>query len=330
VKSFCTASSSLIAILFGLFATVNAQQHPKTARIGYLEDNRPGGSSELLNAFRERMSQLGWTEGENLLIEYRFGDGKGSKQLSQLATELASLKLDVIIVTATTSALAIKKATRTIPVVMASVGDPVRLGIVASLARPGGNITGAASLTPQLSGKRLELLREAVPRATRIGVLKGNTGQGGATQFNEMKIAAVPLGLQLEQLGVANDQAALENSFQIAARERVHGLITTSGPVIFGARKQIVALAQKYRLPGMYPQKEFAEEGGLLFYGVDRRELYRKAAWYVDKILNGAKPGDLPVEQPTKFEFIINLKAAKQIGWTIPPHVLARADRVIK
>jgi putative ABC transport system substrate-binding protein len=318
-------------MLYALFFTVEAQQPDRSARIGYLDDGTAAGNAELIDAFRQQMSQLGWVEGKNLNIEYRFGEGKGLNRLAELAADLVRLNLDVIVVNATSATLAAKKATSTIPIVMSSVGDPVGEGIVASLARPGGNITGLASLTGELGGKRLEVLKEAIPRATLVGVLMGSRkGPGGQLQVKAMRTAALALGLRLEEFGVTGGPEESEKAFQTLVHQRFHALITTSGPAIFAARKRIVMLAGKYRLPGVYPQKEFVEEGGLIFYGVDRPGQYRHAAVYVDKILKGAKPADLPVEQPTKFELIINLKTAKQIGVTIPPNVLARADRVIK
>jgi putative tryptophan/tyrosine transport system substrate-binding protein len=321
----------LSSILLLTISLAEAEQQGSSARIGYLDDGTAFGNVELLDAFRHQMSQLGWVEGKNLTIEYRFGEGKGLNRLAELSGDLVRLKLDVIVVSATSSALAAKKTTDTIPIVMSSVGDPVRQGLVDSLARPGRNITGVAGLTPELGGKRLEILKDVMPKSTLVGVLRGDRkGRGGQTQVEEMRAAASVIGLRLEELGVASDPKSLENAFLNAVRERVDAIITTSGPIIFGARKQIVMLAGKHRLPGIYPQKEFAEEGGLMFYGTDRRDIYRRSAFYVDKILKGAKPADLPVEQPTKFEFVINLKTAKQIGLMIPPTVLARADKVIK
>jgi ABC-type uncharacterized transport system substrate-binding protein len=305
-----------------------AQQSAKIPRVGYLDDSTASGSAELLEVFRKQMTQLGWVEGKNLTIEYRFGEGKGPDRLAELAPELVRLKVDVIVVSGTSAALAAKKATSTIPIVMATISDPVGQGIITSLARPGGNITGSAG--PGLHGKRFEILTEVVPGSTRVGLLTGGTGRGAQMQVKEMRAAALPLGLRLVEIGVASDSETLVNAFQMAVRERVNALITTSGPLIFGQRKSIVVLAANYRLPAMYPQKEFVEDGGLLFYGHDRRDNYRRAAIYADKILKGAKPADLPVEAAMKFELVINLKTAKQIGLTIPPNVLARADRVIR
>jgi putative ABC transport system substrate-binding protein len=320
-----------IVVTFTMCAAVaHAEQQGRAIRNGYLDDSTAAGSAELLEAFRKQMTQLSWVEGKNLTIEYRFGEGKGPDRLAELAAELVRLKLDVIVIQATSSALAAKKATSTIPIVMASVGDPVAQGLVASLARPGGNITGLASLADDLAGKKIEILKEVIPKSTRVGVITGGGGRGAQLQLKAMRAAAVALGIRLVEIGVASDPEKLVNAFQTAVRERVNAIITTTGPVIFGQRKSIIVLAANYRLPAMYPQKEFVEDGGLMSYGVDRRDNYRRAAIYADKILKGAKPADLPVEQPTTFEFFANLKAAKQIGLTIPPNVLARADRVIR
>jgi ABC-type uncharacterized transport system substrate-binding protein len=321
----------LLTVLLLASAHLGEAQHPKKAtRIGYLDDSTTAGSAELLEAFRKQTTQLGWVEGKNLIIEYRFGEGKGPDRLAEVAPELVRLKVEVIVVSGTSAVLAAKKATSTIPIVMATVSDPVGEGIITSLARPGGNITGFVGQGPGLAGKRFEILKEVVPGSTRVGFLTGGTGRGAQLQVKDMRAAALPLGLRLVEIGVATDTETLVNAFQMAVRERVNALITTSGPVIFGQRKSIVVLAANYRLPGMYPYKEVVEDGGLTSYGVDRRDNYRRAAIYADQILKGTKPADLPVQHPTKFELVINLKTAKQIGLTIPPNVLARADRVIK
>jgi putative tryptophan/tyrosine transport system substrate-binding protein len=323
---------TLCAMLFAFCVSASAQQPGKTARIGYLENGTPAGSAELLDAFRKQMTQLGWVEGKNLIIEYRFGEGKGPDRVAELAVELVRLKFDLIVVTDTSAALAAKRATGTTPIVMTSVGDPVARGLIASLARPGGNITGLASFADELAGKRIEILKEVLPKSTRIGVItqRGGGGRGGELQLKAMKEAGSGLGLKLVKIGAASDPEKLVNVFQVAVRERVNAIITTSGAVIFGQRKSIIVLAANYKLPAIYPQREFVEDGGLMSYGIDRRDNYRRAAIYVDKILRGAKPADMPVERPTKFEFLVNMKTAKQIGLTIPPNVLARADKVVK
>jgi putative tryptophan/tyrosine transport system substrate-binding protein len=319
-----------ISLLVTTAPLVVAQQAAKAVRIGYLDDGSAAGSAEVLEAFRKQMTQLNWIEGKNLTIEYRYAEGKGPDRRAELAIELVRLKPDVVVVDIVSSALAAKKATSTIPIVMVSVGDPVGRGLITSLARPGGNITGLAGFPEELAGKRVEILKEVLPKSTRIGVITGGVGLGAELQVKTMKEVGSALGLKLEVVGEASDAEKLVKAFQTAARERVNAIVTTSGTVTFGQRKSIIVLAANYKLPAIYPWREFVEDGGLMSYGTDRRDNYRRAAFYVDKILKGAKPADLPVEQPKKFEFIINLKAAKQIGLTIPPNVLARADKVIK
>ena len=311
-------------------APAMAQQSEKAARIGYLDSSTAAGSAEVLDAFRKQMTQLNWIEGKNLTIEYRYAEGKGPDRVAELAVELVRLKPDLIVVNTTNVALAAKRATSTIPIVMASSVDPVGLGLITSLAQPAGNITGLAGFAEELAGKRVEILREVLPKSTRIGVITGTGGRGGEVQVKIMQEAASALGLKLVEIGSASDSEKLVKAFQAAVRERVNAIIPTTGPVIFGQRKSIIVLAANYKLPAIYPQKEFVEDGGLMSYGVDPRDLYRRTAIYVDKILKGAKPADIPVERPTKFEFCVNMKMAKQIGLTMPPQVLARADKVIR
>jgi len=318
------------ALLLALGSPVEAQQPAKTVQIGYLDNGTAAGSAELLDAFRKQMTQLNWIEGKNLTIEYRYGEGKGPDRDAVLAVELAQLKLDVIVVNSTSPALAAKRATSSIPIVTAGTVDPVATGLIVSSARPGGNITGLAGFADELAGKRVEILKEVLPKSTRIGVIIGTGGRGGELQVKVMKEAASALGLKLVEIGSASDAEKLLSAFQVAVRERVNAIITISGPIILAQRKSIIVLAANYKLPAIYAQKEFVEDGGLMSYGTDRRDQYRRAAFYVDKILKGAKPADLPVERPTKFEFYANLKTAKQIGLTIPPNVLARADKVIR
>src|SRR5262249_22983546 len=305
-------------------------QSRNTARIGYLDSSTAAGSAEFLEAFRKQMTQLNWIEGKNLTIAYRYAEGKGATRLAEQAAELAGLKVDVIVASASSTALAAKKATSTIPIVMASSVDPVAQGLVVSLARPGGNITGLAGFNDDLAGKRLEILKEVLPKSTRIGVISGTGGRGGEPQLKVMKEGCSVLGLKLVEIGSGSDGEKLLNAFRVAVREGVDGIITISAPVIFAQRQSIIVLAANHKLPAIYPHKEFVEDGGLMSYGEDRRDLYRRAAIYVDKILNGAKPAEMPVERPTKFELFANLKTAKQIGLTIPANLLARADRVIK
>jgi len=320
----------MCALLLVFSNPAAAQQPGKATRIGYLDSTTAAGSAELLDDFRKRMTQFNWVEGKNLVIEYRYAEGKLDR-LSELAVEVVALKVDLILVTTVAAALAAKRATTTIPIVMLGNVDPVAAGLVATLGRPGGNVTGLATFSVELAGKRLEILKEVLPKSTRIGVISGGAGgRGGALQMNAMKEVATALGLKLVEIGSSADHETLLKAFQVAVRERVNGIITTSGPVIFAQRNSIILLAANHKLPAVYPDKEFAEDGGLMSYGTDRRDYYRRAAEYVDKILRGAKPADLPVERPIKFEFFANLKAAKQIGLTIPPNVLVRADKVIK
>ena len=284
----------------------------------------------LVKAFLQELSKLGWIEGKNFTIEYRFAEGK-RERLPELAADLVRLKVDLIVVTAGTSALAAKKATTTIPIVMTSGSDPVAAGLIASLARPGGNVTGLSGLASELNTKRLEILKDAVPKLARVGLLRPpGDSITQDLQLKELRAAAVALKLKLEEIETEPDAKGLESAFQIAKQKQVKAIMTTATRTFFAERKRIVELAVKYRLPAIYDQKEFVDEGGLMSYGVDTADLLRRAAVFVDKILKGAKPADLPVQQATKFEFIINLKAAKQIGLTIPVEVLARADKVIR
>ena len=316
--------------LCALLLPLDAQQTGKIFRIGFLDPSTASGSAVLVEAFRQELSKLGWIEGKNITIEYRFAEQK-HERLPELAADLVRLKVDLIVVTGTPSALAAKKATTTIPIVMANAADPVGAGLVASLARPGGNVTGLSSLSPELNTKRLEILKDAVPKLARVGLLRPPGGSIGADlQLKELRPAALALKLKLEEIETQPDAKGLESAFQTAKQKQVGAIMTTATRPFFAERKRIVELAGKYRLPAIYFQKEFVDEGGLMSYGADYDDLYRRAAVYVDKILKGAKPADLPVQQATKFEFVINLKAAKQIGLTIPPDVLARANKVIK
>jgi putative ABC transport system substrate-binding protein len=283
-----------------------------------------------VDAFRQELLKLGWIEGKNITIEYRSAAQK-NERLPELAADLVRLKVELIVVSGTAPALAAKKATTTIPIVMTNVGDPVTAGLIAGLARPGGNVTGNSALSLELNTKRLEILKDTIPRLLRVGLLRSQLGNVlEDPQLKELRPAAVALKLKLEEIDVQPDAKGLESAFNKAKQKQVNAIITTPGRRFFAERKRIVELAGKHWLPAIYPQKEFVEAGGLMCYGADFNDLYRRAAVYVDKILKGAKPADLPVQQATKFEFIVNLKAAKQIGLTIPPNVLARADKVIK
>ena len=264
-----------------------------------------------MEVFRQELSKLGWIEGKNITIEYRFAEQK-PERLPELAADLVRLKVDLIVVSGTPAALAAKSATTTIPIVMASAGDPVGAGLVASLARPGGNVTGFSSLAPELNTKRLEILKDAVPKLARVGLLRSaGASIGQDLQLKELRPAALALKLKLEEIETQLDAKGLESAFQTAKQKQVNAIMTTATRPFFAERKRIVELAGKYRLPAIYFQKEFVDEGGLMSYGADYDDLYRRAAVYVDKILKGAKPADLPVQQATKFEFVINLEGSE-------------------
>jgi putative tryptophan/tyrosine transport system substrate-binding protein len=321
---------ALAALLFVFSLTADAQEAGKIFRIGFLDSSTPSGGAVLVDAFRQELSKLGWIEGKNISIEYRFAEQK-SERLAELAAELVRLKVDLIVVASTGPALAAKSATATIPIVMASGGDPVGAGLVSSLARPRGNVTGNAGLSPQLNTKRLEILKDVVPKLARVGLLRPAGGGAGIDlQLEEIRPAAVALKLRLEEIETQLDARGLERAFKTAKQKQVGAIMTTSSRPFFAERKPIVELAAKYRLPAIYSQKEFVDEGGLMSYGADFNDLYQRTARYVDKVLKGAKPADLAVQQATKFEFVINLKAAKQIGLTIPNRVLERANQVIR
>jgi putative ABC transport system substrate-binding protein len=304
-----------------------AQQPAKVRRIGYLGLNTPS-TNPRFDAFRQGLRQLGYTEGKNIIFESRTADGKLDR-LSELAAELVRLRVDVIVTRGSPPTRAAKAATSTIPIVMTQDPDPVGNGFVASLARPGGNITGLSNVAPEISGKQLELLREIVPKLSRVAVFGSSAVPGHALQLREIGLAAGPSNVQLQSLDVLGPKD-IETAFRAASDQRAEGLIVFGSGILVGQRTRIVEFAVKSRLPAIYSGPTYMDAGGLMSYGVNQIDLERRAATYVDKILKGAKPADLPVEQPKKFEFTINLKAAKQIGLTIPPNVLARADRVIK
>ena len=297
---------ALCALLFALSFPVWAQQAGKVPRIGFLFPGSASTRSVFIEAFRQGLRDLGYIEGKNITVEYRYAEGK-MERLPDLAAELVRLKVDVIVAGGGQAIRAAKKATTTIPIVFPSVGDPVASGLVASLARPGGNITGLTLLEPELSGKRLELLNEALPRISRVAVLQG-PGQG---DLKETQTAGQLLGLKLQFLEIG-DAAGVETVFSAMSRERADAFMTLVHPVIGVQRKRILEFAAKNRLPSIHGDKEWADGGGLISYGPDRPDLFRRSAIYVDKILKGTKPADLPVEQPTKFEFIINLKTASR------------------
>jgi putative ABC transport system substrate-binding protein len=316
---------ALSAMLLALSFPVEAQQPKKVHRIGVLSPGSPG-PSPLLDAFRQGLRELGYVEGQNIAIEYRFAKAK-AEPLPDLAGELVRLKVDVILTINTPASHAAKNATKTVPIVFTYVADPGEL--VASLARPGGNVTGLTTVATDLSGKRLEVLKETVPKIRRVGVLLNPASPTHVLIFKETDVAARGLGLQLLSLGVRGSDE-LQNAFDVATKERASALLVIEDLVISSHRTRILDLAVKGRLPTASQYREFAEAGGLLTYGANLPDHFHRAAYYVDKILKGAKPADLPVEQPAKFELVINLKTAKQIGVTIPPGMLVKADKVIK
>jgi len=321
--------SILVAVvLLALGVIAGAQQPTTVPRIGYLSANSLSSASAFVEAFRQGLRELGYTEGKNVVIEWRSAEGKFD-QLPDLAAELVRLRVDVIFAAAAPAIKAASQATKTIPIVFEMLADPVSAGFVSSLAKPGGNLTGVAGLAPELSGKRLELLKEIVPRLKRVAILGNPSNPNFRSVLTETKTAASALGLQLQVLEV-KEPAKLQNAFSAMTKARAEALSIIPDPMFVGEQKRIIDLAAKGRLPVIYGTSGAVDAGGLIAYAPSQSEMFKRAATYIDKILKGAKPADLPVEQPTKFEFIINLKAAKQIGLTIPPNVLARADRVIK
>ena len=318
---------ALSALLFALCLPAEAQQPKQIPRIGFLSLNSVSSTATYANAFRQGLHDLGYVEARNIVIEWRYADGK-SDRLAGLMAELIHLKVDVIVTAATAPAQAAKQATSTVPIVIANHNDSVGAGLVASLARPGGNATGLSNMQIELGGKRLELLKE-VKKISRVAVLRIPSAPATLPQMKEMEAAASALGVRLQPADWETPED-LENAFSTMVKGRVDALITFSGPRFGLYRTRIIDLAIKNRLPAMYPDIQYVDSGGLMSYGAKTADLYRRAATYVDKILKGAKPADLPVEQPMKFEFVINLNAAKQIGVTIPPNVLVKADRVIR
>jgi putative ABC transport system substrate-binding protein len=319
---------TLCAMLFALCFSAEAQKPKEVIRLGSLLASSASIEKNRIEAFRRGLRELGYVEGKNILIEWRYANLKFDR-LPDLAAELVRLKVDIIVTGGSTSTRAAKQGTTTIPIVMAGAVDPVGEGFVASLSRPGGNITGLSVLAPEISGKQLELLKEIVPRLSRVAVFWQSTNPANTQMLKEVELAAGALRVKLQQVDIlgAND---IEGAFRAASKGRADAVLVLASPISVNQRTQIADLAIKSRLPGIYDRREFVDDGGLMSYGTKFSDLYRRAATYVDKILKGRKPADLPVEQPIKFEFIINLKAAKQIGLTIPPNVLARADKVIK
>jgi len=326
--------AAVLSILVGLAVltvavVAGAQQPKKVTRIGLLVSGSPSSTREIGNveAFRQGLREIGYVEGQNIAIEYRYADGVDD-QLPNLAAELVQRKVDVIFTSGTVATQAAKNATTTIPIVMTSVTDPVGTGLVTSLAHPGGNVTGLSNLS-ELSGKQLELLKEAFPKVTRVAVLWDPANAANARLLGEMKVAAGGLRITLQPLEIRGPDD-FKPAFSAIKKEHASGLIVLRNVITYAYGPRIVDLAAKSRLPAMYPDRVLVDTGGLMSYGPNFLDMFRRAATYVDKILKGVKPADLPVEQPTKFEFVVNLKTAKQIGLTIPPNVLARADRVIR
>jgi len=328
LRKTALASILFAGALLAIAVTVEAQQPGKIPRIGFLTATSLSAVAARTEAFRQGLRELGYIEGKNIVIEWRWAEGK-TERLHDLAAELVRLKVDVIVTGGPASTRAAKEATSTIPIVMEFDNDPVGNGFVASLARPGGNITGLSSLAPEISGKQLELLKEIVPRLSRVAVLGNTTLPGNAQALRETELAAEALKLKVQYIDMLGPKD-FETAFRAASKGRAEAVLALASPVFVLQRTQIADLAAKSRLPAIYDRPEFVDDGGLMSYGTNFTDLSRRAATYVDKILKGAKPADLPVEQPTKFEIVINLKTAKQIGLTIPSHVLLQADRVIK
>ncbi len=323
-----TAAIVLGINILGLHVLSQAQQPTKVPPIGYLTGESLSANAARFEAFRQGLRELGYVEGKKIVIERRFADGKLDR-LPALAAELVRLKVDLIATTGGAATRAAKEATSTIPIVMTNDSDPVGDGFVASLARPGGNVTGLSNFAPELGGKRLEILREVVPKVSRVAVLGTSTNPGYAQVSKGIELAAKAFGVKLQYLDVL-DSKDIETAFRAASRGRADAVLTLTSGILFTQRAQIVDLAAENRLPAIYPYSLYVEAGGLMFYGVNVLDLDRRAATYVDKILKGAKPAELPVEQPTKFELVINLRTAKALGLTISPELLIRADRVIQ
>jgi putative ABC transport system substrate-binding protein len=304
-----------------------AQQSAKVPRVGFLFYGSPGPAPEV-DAFRQGLRELGYIEGQNITVEYRFAGGR-VEQLPELAAELVRLKLDVIVTPTTAASVAAKQATSTIPIVIAGVADAIGAGLVADFARPGGNITGLTSISAELGGKRLELLKGVVPNASRVAVLHSPVDQSNVLVLKELQKAAPALGLTLQPLEV-REPGEFEGAFVAMTRERADALFGAAGVLTYEHRKTVVDFAAKSRIPTMWGHRQFVDVGGLMSYAVNFYDQCRRAASYVDQILKGAKPGDLPVQQPTKFEFIVNLRTAKALGLTMPPTLLALADEVVE
>jgi len=324
-RAFLCGAAAMLAVPLGAYG----QPGGKVYRVGVLFASTPTATSHLLDSLRQGLRESGYVEGQSIVLESRYGRA-GAERMSDLAAELARMKVDVIVAATDPATAAARQQTKTIPIVMANSTDPVGSGFVASLARPGGNVTGLSALSPELAGKRLGLLREVVPGLVRVTIIWNPDVRGALFDYKETEVAARSLHLQLQSVEVSRHED-LDRAFSVVINHRVQALmVQTPNPVLFAHRDQFVTFAQRNRLPSMYGQKEFVSSGGLISYGPNTADLWRHAATYVDKILKGAKPADLPVEQPTTFELVINLKTAKALGLTIPPSLLARADQVIE
>jgi putative ABC transport system substrate-binding protein len=319
---------ALSTILFALCSSAQAQQPTKFARIGFLGSSPSKRVQVFVHAFRQGLRDLGYIEGQNAVIEYRYAEGRFDR-LPKLADELLRSKVDVIFAQAAPAIRAAKQATKTIPIVFEMLADPVSAGFVASLARPGGNLTGIGGLAPELSGKRLELLKEILPRLTLVAVLANPANPQFGHMLRDTETAASALNLRLQVLEI-KDAAKLDEALSSVIKARAEAFSVIPDPMLSGELKKLVSFANRNRLPAVYGISGAVENGALMAYAASQTEMFRRAAYYVDRILKGSRPADLPVEQPSKFEFLINLSAAQQIGLTIPPNVLARADRVIK
>jgi putative ABC transport system substrate-binding protein len=321
--AFCVAAS-----IGALSLPAAAQQSGKLPRLGILFPASPASFALRTEALRQGLRELGYIEGKTVLIEWRWAENKVEK-LPELAAELVKLRVDIIIANGTPAIRAAKSATTSIPIVMAAIGDPVATGLVKSLAHPGGNITGTSILAPELSSKRLELLREVAPSLAQVSAILNPTNPTYRPELRDTEAAARSLGMQIQTVEVS-DPEMLQAAFSKLTRDRGRALLIFTDAILYSLRRSIVEFAAKHRLPAVYWQREFADDGGLMSYGPYTNELFRRSAFYVDKILKGTRPSDIPVEQPTKFELVINLRTAHQIGLTIPPNVLVRADRVIR
>ena len=328
-RSFLIAGGAGLCVFAAPLASFAQKKPGKVYRVGVLVPSTAPAGANLQKAFEQALRELGYVEGQNIIVERRYAEGK-AERLVDLAADLVRIKVDVIVAATDAGIAAVKQETQTIPIVMSGGSDPVGTGFVASLSHPGGNITGSSTMSPQLSGKRVELLREVVPGLTRVAFLWNPDLRGTLLDYNETTSAARTLALQLQSVELRR-AADLDRVLSTVTNQRAQGLIVlTPNPVLFSNRSTIVSFAHKNRLPSIYGQSVYADDGGLMSYGVNLAEGWRRAATFVDKILKGAKPADLPVEQPTKFELVINMKTAKTLGLTIPPTILVRADRVIE